>query len=149
MNFFIILSIVAIWLLALTVFVVLQTRFFNSLARDEKGKGLKKVLERILKEEKKVKKEFSDLSKELANYKEEGKEHVQKIGLVRFNPFKELGGDHSFSLAVLDGNENGIVITGLHTRERTRVYSKEIVKGKSKIELSKEEKKALEEALKN
>jgi hypothetical protein len=147
MNFFIILGIVVIWLLALTVFVVLQTKFFNKLVKDEKGKGLKSVLEKILKEQKKAKKDISDLEKALSNYKEEGEFHVQKIGVVRFNPFKELGGDHSFSLAILDGKDTGVIITGLHTRERTRVYAKEIEKGKSEIELSDEEKKALKKAL--
>ena len=149
MNFYIILGVVAVWLLGLTVFVVLQTRFFNKLARDEKGKGLKSVLEKILKEQKLSKKDISALEKELANYKEEGKLHVQKVGLVRFNPFKELGGDHSFTLAILDGKDTGLIITGLHTRERTRVYAKEVKKGKSDIELSGEEEKALKKALKN
>ena len=149
MNFYIILGVVAVWLLGLTVFVVLQTRFFNKLVRDEKGKGLRSILDKILKEQKKSNKEISDLEKELANYKEEGELHVQKVGLVRFNPFKELGGDHSFSLAILDGKDTGFVITGLHTRERTRVYAKEVKKGKSDIELSDEEEKALKKALKS
>lgn len=149
MNFYIILGVVAVWLLGLTVFVVLQTRFFNKLARDEKGKGLKSVLEKILKEQKLSKKDISALEKELASYKEEGKLHVQKVGLVRFNPFKELGGDHSFTLAILDGKDTGLIITGLHTRERTRVYAKEVKKGKSEIELSGEEAKALKKALKS
>jgi hypothetical protein len=149
MNFLIILGIVAVWLLGLTIFVILQTRFFNRLTKDEKGKGLKSVLERILKEQKESTKDISALEKELAVYKEEGKLHVQKVGLVRFNPFKELGGDHSFSLAILDGKDTGVIVTGLHTRERTRVYAKEVKNGKSQIELSKEEKQALDKALKS
>lgn len=73
--------------------------------------------------------------------------NVQKIGLVRFNPFNETGGDHSFSLALLDGNGNGFVMTGLHTRERTRLYIKPIRNLKSEYELSQEEQKAIKEAL--
>ena len=76
----------------------------------------------------------------------DGRTHVQKIGLIRFNPFKELGGDHSFCLAILNGEDSGVVVTGLHTRDRTRVYMKSIKKGKSEYELSSEEKKALESA---
>jgi hypothetical protein len=64
--------------------------------------------------------------------------------LVKYNPFNESGGDHSFSLALLDGNKNGIIITSLHTRERTRLYIKDVVLGKTKITLSKEEQKALQ-----
>ena len=54
-----------------------------------------------------------------------------------------MGGDHSFSVALLNGKGTGIIITGLHTRERTRVYVKDIKQGKSEVELSQEEKKAL------
>jgi len=58
-------------------------------------------------------------------------------------------GDHSFSLALLDGKDTGVVITGLHTRERTRVYMKAIKAGKGEHELSEDEKKALAKALKS
>lgn len=73
----------------------------------------------------------------------------QHIGLVRFNPFNDLGGDHSFSVALLDGHFSGILITGLHTRDRTRVYMKEIKSGTTTQSLSKEEEKALQKALKS
>jgi hypothetical protein len=51
-------------------------------------------------------------------------------------------------LVLLDGNKNGIIITSLHTRERTRLYLKDVVEGSSKIELSKDESKALNLAIK-
>ena len=73
---------------------------------------------------------------------------MQKYGFVRFNPFGDMGGDHSFCLALLNGKHTGFVLTGLHTRERTRVYVKHIKRGKSEYDLSKEERKALEQALK-
>jgi len=95
-------------------------------------------------------KEFSNNTKEIKNIKSEilsikdlSRLNIQHIGIVKFNPFNESGGDHSFSLALLDGNKNGIIITSLHTRERTRVYLKEVVSGNAKLELSKEEQKAL------
>lgn len=69
--------------------------------------------------------------------------HIQKINLLRFNPFNETGGDTSFTVSILDANLNGVVLTGLHTREKTRVYAKEIKKGKSTYELSKEERKVI------
>jgi hypothetical protein len=49
-------------------------------------------------------------------------------------------------LAVLDGEDNGVVITSLHTRDRTRVYMKRVLKGKGDVELSEEEKQALSKA---
>jgi hypothetical protein len=96
-----------------------------------------------------LEKNFEKLSEELENLKEESQFSIQKIGLVRFNPFKDIGGDQSFSVALLDGNNSGIVITSLYTREINRVYGKPIENGLSKYLLSEEENRALEIAKKN
>ena len=139
---------VGVWLIALTVALFLQRRFFNKLTENVEGKELKAVLKKLLKNQKDTDKVIKEIKKELVFLAEDGKLHVQKTGLVRFNPFREIGGDHSFSLAILDGKDTGIVITGLHTRERTRIYAKTIEKGKSNLDLSAEEKKAINLALK-
>lgn len=70
------------------------------------------------------------------------------VGLVRFNAFQETGSDLSFSLALVDRERNGVVITSIYGREETRCYGKPVKKGKSSHLLSEEEKKALEEATK-
>ncbi|EKE04846.1 MAG: hypothetical protein ACD_19C00429G0006 [uncultured bacterium] len=88
-------------------------------------------------------KEIKNIWTEILNIKDVSRLNIQRVGLVKFNPFDETGGDHSFSLALLDGNKNGIIITSLHTRERTRLYLKEVFSGKVNIKLSKEEQKAL------
>jgi len=73
---------------------------------------------------------------------------LHKTGMVRFNPFKEVGGDQSFSIALLNGKNNGIVISSLYTREGTRIYSKAITAGKSeKYPLTEEEERAIKIAL--
>jgi len=72
---------------------------------------------------------------------------IHKVGIIRFNPFKDIGGDQSFALALLDGKDNGITISSLHTREGTRIYSKPIIKGESeKYTLTEEEKAAIKAA---
>jgi hypothetical protein len=72
---------------------------------------------------------------------------VHKVGVVRFNPFKDLGGDLSFSIALLDGQSSGVVISGLHTREGNRVYAKPVEKGKAvKHPLTEEEMEAIKRA---
>lgn len=72
---------------------------------------------------------------------------VHRTGLIRFNPFKDIGGDQSFSLALLDGKNSGVTISSLHTREGTRVYVKPINKGKSeKYTLTEEEKQSIQMA---
>jgi hypothetical protein len=72
---------------------------------------------------------------------------IHKIGVIRFNPFKDLGGDQSFSVALLDGENSGVVISALHTREGNRVYSKPVEKGKAlKYPLTDEEQEAIKKA---
>ena len=69
---------------------------------------------------------------------------LHKTGLVRFNPFKEVGGDQSFAIALLNGKNNGIVISSLYTREGTRIYAKAVLSGKSeKYPLTEEERQAI------
>lgn len=71
----------------------------------------------------------------------------QKMGLVKYDAFHEMGGKLSFSLAMLDGRNNGYIINAMHTREGCYTYIKEIVDGNSIIVLSEEEKEALKMAM--
>jgi hypothetical protein len=72
---------------------------------------------------------------------------IQRVGLVRFNPFEDTGGNQSFALALLDQQGDGIVISSLHARAATRVYGKAIAGGRSEAALSDEEAEALRVAL--
>lgn len=72
---------------------------------------------------------------------------IQKTGLVRFNPFGDMGGNQSFVIALLDNNNDGFVISSLFGKDGNRVYTKAIGKGKPEYTLSDEEKKALEKAI--
>lgn len=72
---------------------------------------------------------------------------VQKVGLVRYNALQTMGGDLSFSLALLDGQANGVVITCIYGREESRTYAKPITNGSSNYALSEEEKQAIKQAL--
>lgn len=71
---------------------------------------------------------------------------VQKVGVVRFNPFADGGGNLSFSIAMLDGHDTGLVITSMHGREQNRIYTKKINKGTTEVALTEEEKQAVHEA---
>lgn len=143
---YIFLSVFGLWLIIISLILFKEFALFRKLTKGVEVDDLKKVLESILSKELKNEKGINELVKRAGQLEEDGRLHIQKVGLVRFNPFKELGGDHSFSLAILDGEDSGVVITSLHTRDRTRVYMKEIVKSKADIELSDEEKKALAKA---
>lgn len=71
----------------------------------------------------------------------------QKMGLVKYDAFHEMGGKLSFSLAMLDGRNNGYIINAMHTREGCYTYIKEIIDGNSIIVLSQEEQEALKMAM--
>lgn len=71
----------------------------------------------------------------------------QKMGLVKYDAFHEMGGKLSFSLAMLDGRNNGYIINAMHTREGCYTYIKEIIDGNSIIVLSQEEQAALKMAM--
>lgn len=71
----------------------------------------------------------------------------QKIGLVKYDAFNEMGGKLSFSLALLNEKNDGFVINAMHSREGCYTYVKEIVKGESYVELAEEEAEALDKAM--
>jgi hypothetical protein len=72
---------------------------------------------------------------------------IHKVGIIRFNPFKDIGGDQSFAVALLDGKDSGVTISSLHTREGTRIYAKPVTKGESeKYTLTEEERAAIKSA---
>lgn len=75
-----------------------------------------------------------------------GAKSIQKTAVVRFNPFRNTGGDQSFVLALLDNNDSGFLVTSIHSRDGTRVYIKAITYGNSEHNLSKEEVEALSTA---
>ena len=72
---------------------------------------------------------------------------IHKIGVVRFNPFGEQAGNQSFAAALLNSNNDGIILSSLHTREGTRIYTKQIIQGQPvNNELTQEEQAAITNA---
>ncbi len=74
---------------------------------------------------------------------------VQKVALVRYRAFEDVGSDLSFSVAMLDQLNNGVIITGIYGRSESTTYAKPIDRGMSRYELSSEENQALQEAIEN
>jgi len=73
--------------------------------------------------------------------------NFQRVGIVKYDAFNEMGGKLSFAIAMLDGNNSGWVLNAMHSREGCYTYVKEIVKGESYVELSEEEAVALDKAI--
>jgi hypothetical protein len=117
---------------------------FKFLKKEKEPRNLKETLSYI----KALEKNIEGIAKELEILKKESKFSVQKIGIVRYNPFSSVGSNQSFSIALLDWYDNGIIITNLYSKDGSRVYGKPVQKGSSEYSLSQEEKKAIEKAMK-
>jgi len=93
--------------------------------------------------EEKIEKAFAKIK----NLEQEGQWAIQKVSVIRFNPFNEIGGNQSFVIALLDNKNNGFLISSLFVKDGNRVYAKSIKQGKSDYLLSEEEARALEKAV--
>ena len=103
-------------------------------------------LKEILGYLKKLDLEIEEISQRLKKLEDKSSHFLQKLGVKRFSPFKEVGGNQSFSIALLDAENNGFVITNLYSRERNRSFAKPIKNGSSSYSLLAEEKEAIERA---
>jgi len=74
--------------------------------------------------------------------------HGHGVKIMRFNPFKDVGGNQSFAVSIINENGVGVVLSSLYSRERMSVFAKPIIDGISDIELTDEEKLVIEEAQK-
>ena len=136
-----------IWLTLLTFYLYKMTRHYRTLTQGVNKKTLEVILEGLIKDSNKAKNDIAKLINRCDTIEENDAYHIQKIGLLRFNPFKDTGGDQSFILAFADARDSGVVITGLYSRSGLRWYAKRVVEGKGvDHDLSEEENKALKVA---
>ena len=145
------LLILIIVLFVLYVYVTLKYNrlksSYNTFMKGKDGKTLEESMkerveeiESILKVTKQNRMEIKEINKKIdRNY--------QKVGIVKYDAFNEMGGKLSFALAMLDGNNSGWVINAMHSREGCYTYVKEILKGESYVELAEEEAEALDKAI--
>jgi hypothetical protein len=90
---------------------------------------------------------LTNITAELEQLKTKNKQTFTKIGVIRFNPFKEIGGNQSFAVALLNEKKDGIIITSYYGRDLNRVYAKEVKNGASEHVLSEEERQAINQAI--
>ena len=83
----------------------------------------------------------------MGNFDRELARSARHVGIVRFNPFRDAGGDQSSAIAILDDNQNGVVLSSIYGRDSSRTYAKPIIKGNSQYLLSEEERQAIAKAI--
>ena len=135
-----ILGIVIIFLGGWILFLEIRLRRFF---KGEDGKNLEKVLTALIRSLQNLEKGAKISENHLENIEQRLQKCVQNPKVVRFNPFSDVGGAQSFTIALLDEKKNGLVISSLYGREINRIYAKPVLKGDSEYQLSKEEKEAV------
>lgn len=137
------------WCGALTFLFFKIYSSLQQIVEGDKKKSVIEILGEVLERQGIVEKAIHATNKKVEGLLFDSQFYIQKIGLVRFNPFNDTGGDQSFILALIDAEESGVVISGLHTRNGTRWYAKKIQHGKGvEHELSTDEVKAIKTATK-
>ena len=116
--------------------------------RGQDGKSLEQGVLEQFKTVEKLERAVKQNTRDIYTIYNSMKTHYQKIGIVRYDAFQEMGGNLSFVLTMLDENNNGWVFNAMHSREGCYTYIKEIVKGESYMELGEEERESLKKAMK-
>ena len=143
-------AILVVVLLTTTIILLVKvgslTKKYNAFMKGSDGHTLESTILTRFKEIDILKEESKYTSEKLNIACETLITAYQKIGIVKYDAFKEMGGKLSFSLCLLDDENNGFILTSMHTREGCYTYVKEIIKGESFVVLATEERRALEEA---
>lgn len=113
-----------------------------------KGEGIDEILSKYVNDVELVKENQEEIRNYCNNLNKNMNVCIQKIGLVRYSAFKDTGSDLSFTLALLDNYDTGVVLNGIYSREMSNIYAKPVNNGKSTYTLSEEEKEAIEKAKK-
>lgn len=119
-------------------------RFMNGLS----DRNMEELLETCLSSVNSVSAKNRDIEIKVNDIERTIIQTLQKVGIVRFNAFDNVGSDLSFSIALLDNNDSGVVISGIYARDSSSTYAKPISSGKSKYSLSAEEIQAIDIARK-
>ena len=113
------------------------------------GKNLDEMMKVYLKDVNEIKQDNAEIKAYYTKLDNDISSCIQKVGLVRYNAFKNVGSDLSFAIALLDRNDNGVVFNGLYGSDSSNIYAKPIKNGESSYQLSPEEKYAIEIAEQN
>jgi Protein of unknown function (DUF4446) len=108
--------------------------------------NLEAVLEDHVRQVRQATERVSELDELSRQIERAGRSHIQCLGFLRFNPFRDSGGDQSFAIALADRDGNGVVISGLHGRDATRVYAKPLAAWESVYPLTDEEQQTIRKA---
>ncbi len=149
---YILLGMTILILVALIVFININYKLskmnkrYRKMMQGVEGANLEQVLMAHIEEVHRLVDRVDKLSSECRRMEERSQYCIQKLGVVRFNAFEDTGSDLSFAVALLDANNDGVIVSSIFGRNESRAYGKPVVAGQSTYHLSEEEKQALAKA---
>ena len=153
-NFLLILSIIIIILILFCIVLFikynkLNKRYDNFIKKMSRGNNFEETLNVYMKRVNDVSERNEEIIKYCQRLDNNISKCIKKVGIVRYNAFKDVGSDLSFAVALLDREDDGIVFNGIYGSESSNIYAKPIKNGESSYQLSDEEKYAIEIAEQN
>ena len=139
-NIFLILLVIV-----LTYIVVKNNKdYIKFMKKIGNGNNIDEMLKIYIQDVKEIKRDNSEIKAYYTKLDDDISSCIQKAGILRYNAFRDVGGDLSFTMALLDREDNGIVLNGIYGSESSNIYAKPIKKRQSTYQLSDEEKYAIE-----
>lgn len=135
------------FLIILGKVIVLNKRYKKFMLKLGEGKDLQEDLENYMYKVERVEKQNAEILGKISGLDKDLESCIQKVGIFRYSAFQDTGSDLSFTLALLDEHNDGVVFNGIYSREMSNIYAKPIENGKSKYTLSEEEQVAIKKAI--
>ncbi len=126
----------------------IQKEYLKFVRKIGNGNNIDEMLREYISKVEEVKNKNQELMAYCHELDENMASCIQKVGIIRYSAFKDTGSDLSFALALLDENNDGIVLNGIYSREMSNIYAKPVAKGKSTYTISEEEQQAIDIAKK-
>lgn len=153
-NSYVILGIIIVNIILIILYVSsnlklrkLNKEYRNFMKKVGKGDDLEENLKVYINKVENVEKENKEIEDYCDSLNKEIAKTIKKVGIVRYNAFKDTGSDLSFALALLNENNDGVVLNGIYSREMSNIYAKPIKDGKSKYTISEQEQEAIDKAI--
>lgn len=142
-------ALIALYILNSIKLRKLRTNYSEFMTKLGKGNNIDEMLQKYVENVEDIKKENEEIERYCQKLDNDSKENLKKIGLVRYNAYKDTGSNLSFALALLNEKDTGIVLNGIYGRDTSNIYAKSIINGKSEYALSKEEEEAINQVVNN
>ena len=143
-NFLLMIAFLIVTFIIGKAYKQLNTRYVEFMSKLGEGDKVEKILSEYLKivdeNSKKIKQQEERITRLEANLKK----CIQKVGLIRYNAYGDTGSDLSFTMALMDADDNGVVVNGLYSRDSSSIFAKALAKGETKYNLSAEEIQAID-----